>query len=609
MQKGLQGKQNRKQAAVAAVTAFLAAWRMQDALGISKDGYLLESQALCIVLGASLFLLFYNALIYRNARLKRIAYGVGLVFSAFTVVGKPLETAGAFTALGWMGVLDGVFLWLLFTVVYGSALLLIYRGVLGLMQRDRAPRRESLFSRILGNPFVVFVFLLACWVPVWLAFWPGTFVADSVTQFYMYLDEAFTTHHPLLHTLLLGFCMMFGIDHSEDGSATVGLAIYSGVQLVLMAAIIAYACHWLRKRNAPVGLRVFVSLFFGLFPFYPLWNFSAQKDILFGGLVLLMILQLADIWRDGFKALRLPIRWIAFIITSALMMLMRNNGFYAFCLLIPFAIIYAKGARFRVTALLAGCAAVYLLANSALIWATDATIPCKVEFLSIPLQQIARTLRDHPEAIAEDTDGVLDTLYGTDPAQFYNPRVADSVKWATDYDVVDDNLSSLLSLWRRLGAKYPVSYFEAFLVQNLPYFLPGADMPYNFDLGVIQIDIFTIEEHSYFPELRKLYSDYDQTMTFLGIPGVRLLSDTAFYVWLCLAGFGLALYNRQRQWMAGFVFLLAIWITCLVGPVALMRYMLGLFYSVPVMFAAMFAPKEIKPAAAPAAVTAAELAA
>ena len=41
----------------------------------------------------------------------------------------------------------------------------------------------------------------------------------------------------------------------------------------------------------------------------------------------------------------------------------------------------------------------------------------------------------------------------------------------------------------------------------------------------------------------------------------------------------------------GLWFLLALWGTCLVGPIAIIRYMLGIFYTLPVLLAAMLAPR------------------
>lgn len=40
-------------------------------------------------------------------------------------------------------------------------------------------------------------------------------------------------------------------------------------------------------------------------------------------------------------------------------------------------------------------------------------------------------------------------------------------------------------------------------------------------------------------------------------------------------------------WLPALGFLAAIWLTCLLGPVALMRYLLSLYYAIPVLGAAM----------------------
>jgi len=354
--------------------------------------------------------------------------------------------------------------------------------------------------------------------------------------------------------------------------------------------MLAYACGWLRRKKAPLTAWTCVTLLFALFPFYSLWAFCAQKDILFGGLILLFLLDLADLWMEPGEVLRSPFRILKLIIISTLMMLMRHNGIYALCLFLPFAIFFAKHERLRVTALLAGCIATYFLANGILIGATEATIPSKREMLSIPLQQVARTLIENPDATMEDTDSVLDTLYGFNPGLVYVPKTADPVKWAADDDEIDDCLSELLSLWVRLGFKHPKVFLEAFFAQNSPYYLPGATMLAHLDLNVIQMDMFPITPASYIPALRSFYESYNENLILSNLPGVRLLSDTGFFVWLCVAALGYAVYQKQKQWATCLVFLLTIWVTCLLGPVALIRYMLGFFYGIPVILAAMSAP-------------------
>lgn len=584
----------------ALLVSVLAVWRLPAALGLAQGSQLFAASAVSVALVGALYLLLRRAFMSRDRRLNRTAAAVGLLFSAFTLIGLPLQAAGAYAAFSWGGALAWLGTWLVFGAVFGAAVLLCYQGALALARREPGTGAEARISRALGSWPVVFALLLACWVPVWLAFWPGSFSPDSATQFYSYVDWQHSTHHPLLHTLLLGALLSAGIQASPDGAATWGLALYSMVQMALTAGILAYACHWLRRRGAPLAARLAVTLLFMLFPFYALWSFYSQKDVLFGALILLFALQLCDVWREGPAALRRPWRIMAFVLVAVLMALLRNNGVYALCLLLPFGLALARGMRLRAAGLLAGCVAAYMAANGALVWATEATVPCKIEMLSIPLQQIARTLRDEPAALALDTQGVLSALYEGSPADMYDPAIADPVKWNANYDAVDESLPALLSLWGRMGIAYPKPFLEAFLVQNLPYYLPGAPMRDRFDLGVAQMDYYEIQEQSFLPGLRDLLLGYDGTLSLFGLPGVRLLSDTAFYVWLCIAALGLALYRRQRHWAVAFVFLLALWATCLAGPVAIIRYMLGFFYAMPVLLAAMLAPEGEKPAASPA---------
>ncbi len=585
---GNQGGRRRRASLGALIIAALAVWRMPRVMGLAQESALFASHAFRLALAGGLFLLLRRALGCRDRRLARNAFLLGALFAALTLAGEQLKANGAFLPLTPAGMLDCLFTWFLFAMAFGSGLILAAQGMLRVTLGER--KKETLLGRVTSSFWAVFLLLMLCWTPVWLAFWPGTFMYDASTQFYTYMDGMFSTHHPLLHTLLLGLCMTKGIELHPEGYATYGVAIYSLVQMLLLSAMLAHACRWLAKRGAPLWARLLVTLLFALFPFYALWSFSATKDILFGGLVLVFVLELMDLWRDGYAALRSPLRIIRLVAASVLMMLMRNNGVYAFCLLIPLACLWAKGARARMAALLCGCVAAYFLANGALIWATEAESGSRVEMLSIPLQQMARTLRDHPDALPEDGQELLAALYPDGFEVHYEPAIADPVKWAVDYDALDENLPQLLKLWARMGLRQPVSYVEAFWEQNLPYLLPGAEMLYRFTLGIDQLDLYPIEENSLLPALRKPYETYDQTLSFLGLPGVRLLSDTAFYVWLCMAGLAYAQYRRQRAWMAAFGFLLALWVTCLLGPVALMRYMLGLFYAVPVLFAAMLAP-------------------
>ena len=149
----------------------------------------------------------------------------------------------------------------------------------------------------------------------------------------------------------------------------------------------------------------------------------------------------------------------------------------------------------------------------------------------------------------------------------------------------------------RLGLRYPLPYLEAFLVQNLPYLSPGAPMRTHLEIGVAQLELMPIEEHSFLPWLRAPYEAYNDTLMFMGLPCIRLLSDPAVFAWLSLIGLCYALCRGRRGVAAGFLFGLSVWVTCLLGPVAAIRYVLSLYYIVPVLWAALLAPERAAPPA------------
>ena len=590
-----------RQTAAALIIAAIAAWRLPNGYGLAWDNSLFAGSVITLILLAGLYLLLKSAFQITDARLNQAAYLLGGLFSVVTVVCADVRANSGFSAFQWLPFLSGVLAAASFTAVYGAALALLFQSMNRLSASGT--KAESVFSRVLGSWFFCFALLLICWLPVWLAFWPGIFAADSVTQFYQYYNNDFSAHHPLLHTLLLGFCVMTGIDLDPEGYSALGVALYAVVQMVLLAAMLAWALRWLGRRRAPLWSRVCVTLLFALFPLYSVFSFSCQKDILFSGLALLFLLEMVDVWQDGFRALRSPWRVARLTLITVLMLLLRNNGIYALALLLPFAVAWAKGARVRLAALLLACMALSLGANAGLKARLEAADIDKVEMLSIPMQQLARTLQQNPDALPdEEARELIETLYPDGFAEYYSPVLADPVKWASDYDAVEENMGEFLSLWARMLPSNLKPYMESFLIQNLPYLLPGSEMIYYLDTEsrVSEMEeTFPLVEQSRIPALKELYRQYDKTLTLLGLPGVRLLSDAAFQIWLAMAGLALAFYRRQKGFMTAFAFLLALWFTCLIGPVAILRYLLAAFYGVPVLLSGMLAAPECSTSLSP----------
>ena len=68
--------------------------------------------------------------------------------------------------------------------------------------REGKEKRDGLSGK--KRVALLVCFFLLCWIPVFLAVYPGFFVYDAQDELIQVQTRNFTTHHPLPHVLLLG---------------------------------------------------------------------------------------------------------------------------------------------------------------------------------------------------------------------------------------------------------------------------------------------------------------------------------------------------------------------------------------------------------------------
>ena len=579
---------------MALAVSLLAFWRLPSMLHIQPGSMEMLQAIFGLFFVVICTRLLLRAFPTQDRRAGWISYSLGFFISLCLLAGKQLSDQGTFLNLGRWQMLGLLLSLLLYTVLLGSVISLLLPKASELASSFQAKRKdmaeESTFSRLTGNGWLIWIVLLLAWIPVWLALWPGIFRYDATWQFDDYVLNRWSTHHPLLHTLLHGWCLKTGLDLT--GSMTAAVAIYSGLQMMLMAGIFAYSCHWLWKRKTPPGIRLLVIALFALFPLYPIWSFTATKDVPFSGFLLLLTLQIMDWWSDAGAALKSPKRIILFMLTGLLMMLMRHNGIHVLLFATPFLVLAArKTLRIRTGALCACAMVVYLLVNFGLIQVMQASYGKSSMMLSVPLQQLLRVAVTSPETLSDEEMQKIQELYGDeDIRNIYIPGNADPNIFTVDNDLLKQELPEYLGLWLRLGIRHPIHYLEATFAQNLPYFDPSAKM--SLVIGCNEMEQYPIDSTPLLPQLHSVYEHYAKRLVFTPLPGSILLSSPAFMMWLCLLCMGIQGYRRQRGVIMAGVLALSLWVTSVLGPIPFTRYALGLFYCVPIMMARIFGEPE-----------------
>lgn len=496
-----------------------------------------------------------------------------------------------------------VTLWLqlaAFTVIFTGIVLLLWRLMEGLWGRGKsfAGRAADKITGVFNimDPLadiLTFTCLLLCWLPVFLAVYPGFFVYDAQDEYIQVATRVFSTHHPLVHVLLLGG-MVCGI-HKLTGSYNLGIACYMVVQMVLAAGVFTFLFSYLRKKKVSRVLRLIGIVWLGLFPTVVMFTLCSAKDALFTLALLLLLICLLEMGTEAafFEAGG----WqILFVVSGTGMMLFRNNGFYAFLVMVPL-LLFLKKEHWRRLLFLSTCAAAgCILINGGLKMALHADSSEFQELLTVPIQQMARTYKYAPEAFSEQDREMLHEVLGEEALSLYTPRLSDPVKYRFDNEAFARDKGKYAKLWLRVGMKKPLIYLNAWWMTSYGFWYPNTVINVY---GGNTVFTFTYKDNSYFgyevelpgvreskiPWLDEVYRRLSLEVWKEKVPVVFWLFSPGAMFWLYAFLFAWLLNSRRYELLYPFLPIILVWLTVLLGPTYLPRYVLFFWYALPLFLA------------------------
>lgn len=491
---------------------------------------------------------------------------------------------------------------------------------------------RTVYGKLIGvfcSRPAVWAVIFVCWLPVLLAEFPGFFVYDAVDEYVSVATRTFTTHHPLLHTLLLGGSVYAG--EVMAGSANAGIFVYILVQMLFLSYIFSGIVCEMKH------LRIVSLLFYGLFPTVVMFALCSAKDTLFAAGILCAVVLMRKLLEPGTasdksinnseigpdsgdsgqrskmtKSLR---DYICLGLALTFSMLMRHNGIYA-CLV--FAVVFTiyllisrrtPEDRRSVYAFICvfACSFIGIFCINRTLEAltgADGSVTEHQEMLTVPIQQIARTYNAYDDVWSEDE---LEALYGYIPEEglaHYTPELSDPVKMYFDNIVYEKDRSRFFELWFKGLEAHPLSYVNAWLCTSYGYWYPATVV--NVYRGHT-VYTFTYDESSYFGyeveypgERHSLIPFIDRFYRWLSldddiqrIPVIRLFFSMGACAWFFLCGMGFLLYKKRYDCFAAFLLPAFVWLTLLPGPTFLPRYTVFLFFLAPVMAGSILGDEDL----------------
>ena len=275
-----------------------------------------------------------------------------LIFTIFMTAGYSIAKTGDFSLI------YGNLLLILITLVklycfykfFYICINIVY-GLLKNYEIKEKIRSSKLYNIFNKHPFIFsFVFILICYIPYIIAFYPAVLGFDPSNQIkeYMglhtrYMDSivlinpnvTITNFNPVLHTIILGSLFKFGY---SIGNVNLGLFMYSIIQIIFMISVLSYSVYYLKKIKINDVVILTILLCYSLIPVFPFYALSTNKDTIFSALILLYTIKLYDLirFKMDYK------KTISLIIILIFVALFRNNGIITIMLSLPFALFYLK---------------------------------------------------------------------------------------------------------------------------------------------------------------------------------------------------------------------------------------------------------------------------
>lgn len=554
-----------------------------------------------LLLGLLLVIFIYLFIKNKDIKISKPKVVVSVILSLFMIIGEVCNTYGDIT------VAFNFYLNLIYSIIkyigYFNLfkLMFIYLDIV-ITKLDGNPLKPKkrifkwYINKLTKYPFrTSFVTLLILFGIYMIAFYPLVLSPDPRDQLYMFLgvptehnewvimrnpNVLITNHHPILQTYFMGGCLTIGRHLRNDNF---GLFIYTIIQSLIYASILAYSIKFMNKHNVSNKYYFIVLLMYLLVPMYAFFTVSAVKDTLYTGFMMLFILFVFDIV-ENYLNKKISIKYLIYIFFVMLLMcLFRNNGIYICILTLPVLFFMSKINRIKILTLIILLFGSMQITNKVIIPALGVSDGSIREALSIPFQQTARLVKYNSGIIEDEDKDIIDKVLIYDTLEErYDPNLSDPVKNKFNPHATKEDLMNYFKVWFKYLLKDPMCYINATLDNTFGYIYPNVHrwyLYYDYWDDLVNPDIIDYHFEGV-PVLRMILRNYGETFPFIPLVGLLSNIGASCYMVIILTAY---LFNKKNK--KYIVVLLPMYLSiliCIAGPAnTYFRYVMPYMFVLP----------------------------
>ena len=438
------------------------------------------------------------------------------------------------------------------------------------------------------------VFVLLFWLPVVLVYLPGTAGFDTFVMAIMWNGDAtWTTHHPILPTIITGLMLDLG-ELLGNVNLGAGLLLVLNFFVIFLSIVLTLrVCYDLFPKTLIPHI---VALYFAVIPLFPMYVQTLYKDSLNFAFTLLLTICIIKLLTDELWIKNIKNSFYLFILI-VLVCLYRNTGIYLVIVLgssLVFYLLKQNSSQKISVALifLFGLFSVFMF-NSIFISSLSLKPGSRGEMLSIPFQQTARYFRDKPNEISVEEFKAVDlVLPAAKLGQLYKPYISDPVKGKLKKGDLQ-SLSAYFKAWWSMGLKNPKVYISATIAGTYGYFyLDNNNKFFKNGLYTNITKVSKFPNNGHYNVTYLFSSKIRNTATrFLNhtiqrIPLLGMVYYPGVYTWAMLLMIGVLVQLKSYGSLIIFIPSVMTLLFCIASPVnGSVRYMLPIVASIPILLA------------------------
>lgn len=424
--------------------------------------------------------------------------------------------------------------------------------------------------------FIIFI----AWIPYFLNYFPGSLTPDSILQINQVLGiSQLSDHHPIFHTLLVS--SIFTPVYKLTNNMNTSISVFVVFQMLLMSSIFSTLIIFLKNRNVNKKILTFILFYYSLSPIFAYYSITVWKDIIFGGIFLLLSLFIMNLIEKKEKLVAKD--FILFSLLSLLFIFFRNNAIYIFIIILPFFLISFRKHRRHFTISFLFVIVFFFFIKSIVFPAFDISKSSSSEYIGMPLQQIGRMVFKNTTFDEKERVLINELMPIEKMKEAYNPYVSDGIKFnpAFNIEVFNSNKFEYLKLYFKLILKHPRIAVESYLISTVGYWYP------DFKNWAAAKDVYVSEN----PEIKirresLINNELDKHFDFIEsreTPIIGMQWSIGFCFWLIFLSFVLLLATNNKKYLLLYSLIFGLWLTMMVAsPVqGEFRYVFSAFTTLP----------------------------